>query len=230
MGKKIAIIFNILICLFLFNVKKVSSQTISSVLPVKIDSKSKFVFYLHGRIVEDQGANAVSSVYGPYEYNKILEALKNKGFNVISEVRPKDTDPEKYILKVSAQIDSLINAKVPPGNITVIGASKGGFMTILLSSLLNNENVNYVIMGICNDMEFNIIDGKGIKLCGNILSIYEGSDKNGGSSCTKFFVAAKCLNNYKEIRLNMGNAHGFLFKPFPEWINPASDWANQNYK
>ena len=125
--------------------KTISSQEISTSVPVKIDHKSKYIFYLHGRIVEEQGANAVSGVYGVYEYVKILEALKNRGFNVISEVRPRDTDPEKYIIKVSAQIDSLLKAKVPPQNITVIGASKGGYIAILLSSKLNNDKINYVI-------------------------------------------------------------------------------------
>jgi hypothetical protein len=215
--------------LYLLN-GNLTAQQISSSVPLKIDPKSKFIFYFHGRIVEDQGANAVSNVYGAYEYLKILDALKNKGFNVISEVRQRNTDPEKYIIKVSLQIDSLLKAKVPPQNITVIGASKGGYIAILLSSMLNNDKLNYVIMGICNDMEFSEMDSKGYKLCGNILSIFEESDKHGGSSCSKFFVAAKCLSNYKEVKLKMGNEHGFLFKPYSEWVNPATEWANHNYK
>ena len=36
---------------------------------------SRYLFYLHGRIVEDQGANAVSPDYGRYEYSAIVSQL-----------------------------------------------------------------------------------------------------------------------------------------------------------
>lgn len=204
-----------------------SAQTITSWVPKKINPNEKFVFYLHGAIIESQGANAVSSSYGAYEYNNILETFKSKGFNVISEAR-KNTDPEKYIIKVAAQIDSLLKNKVLPQNITVIGASKGAYITMLLSSHLNNGNINYVILASCDDGTFNELNREGVKLCGNVLSIYESSDSEG--TCEKFFNAAKCLTNHKEVKLNMGLRHGFLYKPHKEWVNPAVDWANGKYK
>src|SRR5258705_3601768 len=80
------------------------SQTISSSLPPKIDHSGKWLFYLHGAIVQDQGINAISKEFGPYKYLDILDTLKNRGFNVISEARPKDTRPGDYAEKVSQQI------------------------------------------------------------------------------------------------------------------------------
>ena len=40
----------------------------------------KYLYYLHGRIVEDLGAdNAVSERFGKYEYKEILKTFKEKG-------------------------------------------------------------------------------------------------------------------------------------------------------
>lgn len=55
------------------------------VFPVAIDPTQRYMFYLHGRIIEDQGIPAVSSEYGTYEYEAILEKLASHGFTMISE-------------------------------------------------------------------------------------------------------------------------------------------------
>lgn len=47
-----------------------------------------YIFYLHGAIVQQQGADAVSSAYGKYEYRNIVTTLSKNGHTVISEVRP----------------------------------------------------------------------------------------------------------------------------------------------
>ncbi|MBZ0099623.1 MAG: hypothetical protein K8F30_11090, partial [Taibaiella sp.] len=60
----------------------------------------KYVFYLHGAIVQQQGENAVSSTYGKYMYRAIVDSLKKNGFIVISEVRPKDATFDGYSGKV----------------------------------------------------------------------------------------------------------------------------------
>jgi hypothetical protein len=210
--------------LFFYNA---TAQSITSSLPKKINPKSKYIFYLHGRIVEEQGVNAVHNEHGRYEYQKILDTLKNAGFNIISEVRPKDTDPEFYANKVINQIDSLLKAKVAPENITVVGASKGAWITIFISSKLKNAQVNFVIMGTCRDNLNYSLDE--FQVCGNILSIYEKSDP-WGSSCQKLFGARDCLGKYKEIELNLGLGHGFLYKPYKEWVIPTIEWANENQK
>jgi hypothetical protein len=55
--------------------------------------RGRYLFYLHGRIIEEQGARAVSPDYGRYEYAAILQRLSGEGFTVISEVRPRNTKP-----------------------------------------------------------------------------------------------------------------------------------------
>src|SRR5512141_303008 len=62
------------------------------VFPTSIDLTKRYMFYLHGRIIEDQGIPAVSSEYGTYEYEAILEKLTSHRFAIISEQRQKNTD------------------------------------------------------------------------------------------------------------------------------------------
>ena len=56
-------------------------------VPERPDPASRYLFYLHGRIVEDQGVNAVSPEYGRYRYSTILQRLAGHGFVVVSEAR-----------------------------------------------------------------------------------------------------------------------------------------------
>ena len=183
--------------------------------------KAKYLFYLHGKIVEDQGAKAVSERYGAYEYDKIVEGFRVEGFNVVSEARPKDTDVEKYASKVAGQVRELLKDGVAPENITVVGASRGAFITILASTYIKNKNVNFVIIAGCsvNKDFLNLAN-----LYGNVLSIYEKSDTTG--SCKTVFDDAEGLNKQKEVMLETGLAHGFIYRPMREWLIPTLDWAN----
>jgi len=211
------------ILFLIFVVNSASGQTINASLPKKIDKAGKYMFYIHAKIVEEQGVEGISKEYGKYEYKKILNTLSNAGFVVISEPRPKNTNSEQYADKVVAQIDSLIRAKVAPENITVVGASKGAWISIIVSSKLKNAKLNYVLMGICDEEYDYSLDM--FKICGNILSVYEKSDQLGGS-CGELIGSNKdCIARTKEIELNLGNGHGFLFKPYDEWVIPVIEWA-----
>jgi hypothetical protein len=37
------------------------------------------------------------------------------------------------------------------------------------------------------------------------------------------------MPHYKEIELNTGLKHGFIFKPLAEWVKPVTEWANGKY-
>jgi len=84
----------------------------------------RYLFYLHGRIVEDQGPNAIDTIrgFGAYQYENILDTFRKKNFIVISEARKKNTDVQEYANKMVRQVDSLLQAGVVAGNITVVGA------------------------------------------------------------------------------------------------------------
>lgn len=194
--------------------------------PKSIDTQRRYLFYLHGKIIENQGLPAVDPEYGEYEYGAILAKLSDYGFTVISEQRPKDADSLIFAQRTAGQVTDLLNAGVPPENITVVGASKGGYMTILTSNILKNKQINYVIMAICNPEVINDFKMNDVYLYGNVLSIYDSKDKY-ASTCEEFFSISKDvgLNQFDEIVLEIGTGHGILYKPLDEWINPVVDWA-----
>ena len=200
-------------------------QTITTSIPNKVNTTKKYLFYLHGGIVQEKGINAVSPDFGAYEYLEILDTLKSYGYNIISEVRPKGTDDEKYGDMVSRQIDTLLKIGVAPEHIIVVGASQGAAMTIEAAYKLKNRKLNYALLGLCSEYMISYYSKYKKELCGNFLSIYESSDPHG--SCDRLLMEQYCKSGFKEIKLNMGNSHGFIFKPYKEWVHPLVKWINE---
>jgi len=207
--------------LFLSFFSQGNAKSIFPDVPGKIDAKARYLFYMHGRIVEIKGIRPTSARYGVYEYEKIVETLANKGFIVISEARKQGTNARQYARKVVAQVNRLIQAGVPPSHITVVGASKGSLIAMQVSTILRNKEVNFVFMAGCIDMVLYKYD---IDFCGNILSIYDEKDEIAGT-CEKFFKNSTGINKYKELKLKVGTGHGILYKPLKEWIDPVVQWA-----
>jgi hypothetical protein len=196
--------------------------------PGSIDAAKQYLFYLHGKIVEDQGIPAVSPDFGEYEYEAILEKLGGYGFEVISEQRPKDTDGLEYARKVTAQVKALLEAGVPAENITVVGASKGAGIAVYVSHLLKNREINFVIMAICNPDAIEEFRQNQIYLYGNVLSIYDSKDELAGSCQELFeFSQGKGIGRSNEVVLNVGTGHGILYKPLDEWVIPLVQWARK---
>ncbi len=139
----------IILIFFVSNAIQTYDQITFQSVPEKVDSIQKYLFYLHEKIIEDQVINAISDKFSANEYENILKALADEGFDVISEPRPKDTVPRDYARKVVSQIQELLNKDVSPKNITVVGASKGAGITVLIFHLLKHEDLNFVIMAIC---------------------------------------------------------------------------------
>ena len=188
-------------------------------VPSKADPKARYLFYLHGRIVE-QGRRPKSEEYGFYEYDQILETLSKHGFVVISEQRPKGIDIEKYAAKVAEQVRKLIKDGVPPSQITVAGASQGSLIAMLVSTYLQNRSLRFVLMAACtgNDELSQLVN-----LHGRVLSIYERTDRAG--TCEKLRADATGLAQYEEIVLSTGLRHGFIYRPLKDWVDPTIAWA-----
>lgn len=209
--------------LFSFSLSVFGQQT--SVLPKNISISKKYLFYLHGAIVQEMGIEAVSEDFGRYEYIDILEAFTKRGFQVISEVRPKGTDVVRYAEKVSSQIDTLLKKGVKPQNIVVVGASQGAYIAIETSHIIKQSEVKYAILALCNEYNVTLYSKYQHELCGNFLSIYEESDQK--KSCDQLLNIPTCNTGYQEIKLTMGNSHGFIFKPYKEWIDPLVKWIDK---
>ena len=188
--------------------------------PERPDGSRRYLFYLHGRLVEDHGPDAVSPDYGPYEYSAIIRQLSAEGFTVISGIRPPKTDPQIYSEGVADQIGHLIAAGVAPSHITVVGASKGSVIAMLVSSRLTSA-VRYVLLANCNDY---VLKAFSLSLHGDVLSIYEDSDDL-GRTCVPLFDQSPDLGRRQEVRLTTGLRHGFIFRPLADWLRPAVAWA-----
>lgn len=194
-----------------------------SSIPKDIDPDGKYLIYLHGKIIEDQGVDAVSPQFGPYEFEEILKYLADAGFNVIGEVRTGPTDVDAYSDHVAAQVHSLLDGGVPGENITVIGFSKGGALAIFTSAKLGNADLNFVLIGICGDWEH---DDPGVALAGRILSLYERSD-DFGSSCKPLAEKSPGVVAFEEIEFNTGKRHGAFYSADPIWLDPIIAWIGE---
>ena len=132
----------------------------------------------------------------------------------------------EYAKKVSGQIKTLLDADVPAKNISVIGASKGSDIAILISNSVNNKEINFVLLGACHPDSVQYYKQSGITLSGNVLAIRDSVDSLSGS-CEDLFSSSegKGLSRHDELVLHVGTGHGFLFKPLDEWVIPAINWA-----
>lgn len=191
------------------------------------EKENRFIFFLHNRFLETHELNELHPEFGRTEYKEILSKFEKSGFIVISEKRNGNVNAREYALGIVNQIDSLIANGVVPEHITIIGTSKGGYIAQYVSTLANNPKLNFVFVA-----SFRISDLENIpeiNYCGNILTIYEKSDPFGVSAIGRKENSTCKIKHFKEIELNTGMGHGFLFKPLKEWIEPSIKWANGNY-
>jgi hypothetical protein len=182
-----------------------------------------YLFYLHGRIVEDQGQQGISPAHGRYDYPGILTAFRQRGFEVVSEARPRGTDVELYAGRVAREVEALIARGVDPSHITVVGASKGAVIAALASTRLRRPGLRYVLLANCNDWLIRTHDPR---LTGEVLSIYESSDDVGGS-CRPLAQRSPDLGRFAEVRLETGLGHGMVYRPLDAWVGPAAEWAQR---
>lgn len=198
--------------------------------PAEIDPQARYLFYLHGKIIEDQGLPAISPVYGEYQYAEILGALESHGLVVISEQRGKDADGVAFGRRVARQIRRLLKAGVRAGAITVVGASKGAAITVFVSYLMMDSGINYVLLGTCHPDQVEEWKQQEVTLFGNVLAISDSVDEYSGS-CDKLFTRSegRGLGQHAEIILGIGTGHGVLYQPLDEWVLPTVRWAKQEW-
>lgn len=191
------------------------------------EDNERFVFFLHNRFLEEHKLEELHPEYGRTEYLEIISEFQKNGLRVISEKRNGNVNAREYALKVVSQIDSLIKSGTEPRKITVVGTSKGGYIAQYVSTLAHNPDLNFVFIASFRDSDIETIPE--INYCGNILIIYEKSDPYGVSAMERKATSTCEIKHFKEIELNTGLKHGFLFKPLKEWIEPVVEWANGDY-
>ena len=192
---------------------------ILSDVPDSVSSDTRYVFYLHGQIVEDVGLRPTHPRWGLYDYPLILETLAADGIDIISERRAMGTDRDDYAKKINGQVRQLLDAGVRPNYITVLGFSAGGMIAIVTSAISADQNINFVTMAACSDWLNNAPE---LSLNGRVLSVYEKTD--GPQSCDALAARRPGPDSFDEVELNTGKEHGAFYLPRAEWVEPVLSW------
>lgn len=207
-----------IVCLF-FSSFGYSEESFE-LLPNKINPSEKYVFYSHGYIVEGDDPKPVHDRWGVYDFPAIKEKLSDSEYQLIATHRPAKTDPFEYAEKLAGEVNQLIKNGVPAENISLVGFSRGGFITAIASSYIKNKHVNFVILAACTSR---LAKRKDITIHGHLFSIYETSDSVG--SCDDLVArSGGAVTSYKEISISTGAEHGAFYRPIPEWLVPVKNW------
>ena len=189
--------------------------------------QKEYVFFLHNKFLETHALDEAHPQYGIPEYQSILKKLKTENSVIISEKKKAYTDPQLYAKKIITQIDSLHGKGIPFNRISVVGTSQGGYIAQYVSYFSKNPKLKFVIIGSSfkNDsMNLN----KNFKLYGKILSITEKSDTDSELLSKQKRYSNSNIKYFKELVLNTGLSHGFLFKALDDWILPTKEWIYNN--
>ncbi|RED96973.1 hypothetical protein C7460_11321 [Marinoscillum furvescens DSM 4134] len=199
------------------------AQLVTANLPERIDTAEHYLFYLHDRILQEQGVSAVSDEHGTYEYMKILHTFASNGFHVISQPRDKGTTVSGYARRTANQILTLLQNEVPDSKISVIGAGMGAEIAVEVAQIVKEPSVSYVFMGLCDPkvlIRYQTLRGE---IYGRFLSIFDVADSCG--SCRELFLPLAAGSIYHEVVLSKGMGEGLYYKPLIEWVRPAMYWA-----
>jgi hypothetical protein len=209
------------LCLFLLSSISFAGS-VHERFPSVIKPTEKYVFYSHGRIVEGSNPTPIHPRWGTYDFPEVKKALTDDGYNLIAYHRPKNTDPKVYGIKLGNDVKTLIASGVKPENITLLGFSQGGAITIHASHYLKSKKVRVALLASCVGFMKNNAD---FSLFGHVYSIYETSDSVG--SCQFLIDKSSKVEYFKEIAISTGKEHGAFYQPMAEWIKPLKVWLNK---
>ena len=188
--------------------------------PEHFNANEKYVFYSHGFILEGTNPTPKNERWGVYEFPAIKESLSDNEYNLIAYHRPKGTDPFKHAQVLANNVRELIKNGVDADHITIMGFSRGAFITSLTSHYLEETPVNTVLLAGCGRIVSNKYSD--IKMNGDFLSVYETTD--GASTCKKLQDRSVNLQSFEEISISTGKEHGAFYRPIPEWVIPVKQW------
>lgn len=204
-------------------------------LPSVINPSARYIFFLHGKVVERYGPNGRHPCFGIYDYHGIVKSFRSQGFVVISEIRPQGTKLDKYAKKIERQIKTLLSYGLSPEQITVVGFSKGSAIALLVSTRLKDVGINVVLMSGCRhngthvlDRYRKLIDQSVQSMQGRFLHIYDVSDQK-CDVCRSILKNVSDRVSFNELMLKNGLGHGLFYLPRKEWIEPVADWIIQEH-
>lgn len=179
-------------------------------LPENINPDEKYVFYSHSY----SGVGGVSD---------ITISLSDPDYNLIAYHRPPHTYPSQFSRFLASQVKVLISKGVEPNDITLMGYSDGGVLSILTSLELENDKINVVIMAGCAGI---IKVNPTIEVYGHVYSIYDNKD-DFAESCQFLIDRSKHAKSFTELTIDTGEGHGAFRIAADEWTEPVKKWIKK---
>lgn len=208
----------------------VRAGSVHTDVPEQVNPDTKYLIYLHGAWPETHALDTPHSTRGLFQYDNILAALAEAGFEVISEHRKEKTNPRRYAReKTSERIKALVSRGVPPENITIVGYSKGGQIALLAATFARQSGMNLVSLAGCEKAPLRpnydrFLANDAAKLQGRMLSIFDKQDNISGT-CKE--ISEKSPNlKFEEFVIELGAGHGAFYAPDPVWVDMIANWAN----
>jgi len=187
--------------------------------PETINPDEKYVFYSHGLIVEGENLMPVDERWGVYDFIAVRKALSDPDYNLISYHRPDKTVPAEFAEKLANDVRKLMVQGVKPENITLLGFSRGGDISLLASAKLRIDKINTILLAVCGGF---IKQHDEYQMFGNVSSIYETSDFAG--SCQFLKERNQQVQPFREISINTGKEHGAFYQPLSQWLDQVKEW------
>ncbi len=184
-------------------------------IPANIDNTANYLFFYHNYYVEINGSD------GECRYYDLLNTFAKKNVVVVSELRPEVVDPLEYAAEATKKVQSLLDAGVPPGNITISGHSKGGVIALQIAAQIQQPEIRYIILAGCGIKPLAYAYPEASVLRGDFLSLFANSDRIAGS-CDGLLRQSPQGVSSKEIILDSSEGHWLFFKPDSLWLSPFS--------
>lgn len=197
--------------------------------PAAPDPTAHYLFYMHGQWLEQNPPSKPNKRYGIYHYREILDALADRGFTVISELRSNDTNPKRYAAQIMAEVEDLIAKGVPAENIVVSGFSKGGQTTLNVAAINTFPTLKFVVMAGCGIGHFRggyekFLKRDAVTMKGQMLSVYDADDQETGT-CREASARATEVA-FEEHVLHVGKGHGTFYAVNPVWLDKVASWGH----
>ncbi len=187
--------------------------------PDKVEPGEHYVFYSHGYIVEGDDTRPVHPKYGVYDFPAVLDALKHESYNLIAYHRAKNTEPFGYAKNLADDVRALMAKGVAPEQITLLGFSRGGALSVLAANELKQPGIKVAILAGCAGL---VKSHPEVKVYGRVLSVYETSDRVG--SCRFLIDRSQDVSAFEELAISTGKGHGAFYLPREEWVTPLKRW------
>jgi pimeloyl-ACP methyl ester carboxylesterase len=186
---------------------------------------TRHLFYFHGRILQEtQERRPIHPRYGVYELDQIVEAFTDAGFEVHAPLRPRGQSVDTAATAAAAEIEQLLEAGVPIDHIAIVGGSMGAAVALSVSGKLQQPRLRVVLLGACLSGSLADLETRREPTpTGRFLSFRERSDE-----LTEPCRAYQGDLEVEEHLLDTGLAHGFFYRPLPEWFELTVAWLQRH--